>query len=158
MPLSQINKKTILIGRCSHEDVLEYPHYWMEKVIIEAEKLDFKVIDLNNHNFERDKLIRMLKEKQPFMVILCGHGESYSIKGHDNKKVIDFCNEDYLLKNKIVFVISCYTAKELSKSAISKGCKYYIGWDNLLEIPSRTDSIPEQELIDLIFFMLLLLT
>ena len=141
----QINNKIILIGRCSHDDKVKYPYYWMEKVKKEAKKLGFDVIDLKDINFDRNKLISMLKEKQPFMVILCGHGNDSSVFGHNNQKVMELCNEDYLLKNKIVYVISCYTANELSKSARNKGCKHYIGWDILLDIPAKENTTPEKD-------------
>jgi len=141
----QVDSKTILIGRCSHDDRVKYPYYWMEKIIAEAKNLGFNVIDLKNINFEKEKLKKMLKERQPFMVILSGHGHDSFIQGHNNEKVIELCNEDYLFNNKIVYTISCYTSKALSKSARAKGCNYYIGWDNKLVIPARKNTNPAQD-------------
>lgn len=141
----QINKKIILIGRWEDDKDAKYPYFWMEKVIKEAQRLGFEVIDLNNSNFEKTKLTKMLEEKEPFMVILCGHGTPYSIKGHKNKTVIQLCNEDYLFKGKIVYAISCYTGMDLCKSARNKGCKSYIGWTDELSIPTQTSSNPEKD-------------
>ena len=143
---TKINDKVILIGRCSHDSDVEYPHYWMEEVISEARKLDFEVIDLDGKNFRKKTVTKILKEKQPFMVIFCGHGKEYSINGHNNRKVIELCFDDYLLKDKIVFSISCYTGGPLAKSSRNKGCKCYIGWDDRLGITSKSGAEPSVEL------------
>jgi len=141
----EVDSKTILIGRCSHDNIVKYPYYWMEKIITEAKRLNFNVIDLKDINFERKKLKKLLKDKQPFLVILCGHGHKHFIQGHNNKTIVELCNEDYLFKDKIVYAISCYTSKALGKSAKTKGCKNYIGWDNNLEITAMKDTEPEQD-------------
>ncbi len=140
----EVSTKTILIGRCRHDPRVKYPFYWMERVISEARKLGFDVIDLKDDKFDNERLKRLLYTKQPFMVILCGHGDGYSVSGHDDQKVMELCNEDYLLKNKIVYMISCSTFNELGKSARTKGCKCFIGWDIPLAVSVKTND-PEQD-------------
>lgn len=117
----------------------------MERVKFEAKKLGFDVIDIDGVNFQSENIVRILSQKQPFMVILCGHGDKTTIYGHGDKKVIELCIEDEHLENKIVYVLSCKTAESLGKSAINKGCKCYIGWSGSLEFPIRENSSIEDD-------------
>ncbi len=141
----QINDKVVLIGRCSYDELVKYPYYWMESVIHEAQELGYTVLDLKDDKFNRETLLKTIEEQNPFMVILCGHGNTSYILGHNDEKVMRLCKDDHLLKDKIVYAISCYTAEGLSKSARTKGCKSYIGWDTPLDVPTKKDTLPEKD-------------
>lgn len=133
-----IDFNTVLFCRCGYDDVdLRHLNYWLGKMIPEARKLGFNVIDLNEEKFNRERVIDELSEKEPFLVIFCGHGNDGTIFGHNGKKVIRLCNEDRYFEGKVVIAFSCKTAGSLCRSAKSKGCNTYCGWTWKLRIPSR---------------------
>jgi len=123
--------RSILVGRCDHEIRVSYPFHWTQSVISKAKELNFNILDLKNENYVEEKFNSMIQIHNPFFVFCNGHGDEmgYSTQGHNNEVVISANKNDYLLKNKIVYVLSCNTAKCLGHIAFDKGCSY-IGYDD----------------------------
>lgn len=134
------NPKIILIARTikKKNDPTEYIFHWAEIVKNEAELLGLKVIDLQNDNFTGDNLKNMIKEFDPYLIFLNGHGTEYSLKGKDGETdIIVRCQNDHLFKDRIVYALSCDTAKILGKSSYNKGCKCYIGYIGKVVFPNQ---------------------
>lgn len=140
------DRNTILIVRTmSEEDIpTKYIFYWAELIKKEAKLLGLNVVDLKNEDFNEKRIKRLIEEYNPFLIFLNGHGTEYSIKGYDGKTdIIIACKNDHLFKDRIVYALSCGTAKILGKSAYNKGCQCYIGY-------TRDVIFPTQELEDVL--------
>jgi len=134
------NENVILICRMKIKNDIptNYIFSWAEQIKKEAILLGFKVIDLQDENFEENKIRRMIEEHNPFLVFLNSHGTEYSIKGYDKKTdVILRCKNDHLFKDRIVYALSCSTGTILGKSALNKGCKCYIGYKEKVKFPTQ---------------------
>ncbi len=59
-----------------------------------------------------------------------GHGDDNIVTGHKNEPLVIANKNDYLLKNKIVYAISCRSAKNLGREAVEKGALSYTGYDD----------------------------
>lgn len=119
---------TILVGRCNDELNVAFPFYWASRIIEEAEKLEYDIIDLREENYVEEKVKSLIESKSPGIIFLNGHGNEYCTKGHGCMPVIIANKNDILLKDKIVYVLSCKTAKYLGPAACDKGCEAYIGY------------------------------
>jgi len=49
--------------------------------------------------------------------------------------IVTRCKNDHLLKDRIVYALSCHTFSILGHSAKNKGCKCYIGYNNEFRFP-----------------------
>lgn len=140
---------SIIIGRCACDDAVKYPYFWCEEIIKEAEG-KFNVIDLKKGNFTEDKLSRLIKQENPKIIFLNGHGDSFSAMGFNKVPVITAGLNDYLLKGKIAHVISCFTGAFLAQSAIDKGCIGYLGYKHYFYI-WFIENQPEKDIIATMF-------
>lgn len=122
--------QTVLIGRCDDDPTVIFPFHWAEQIKEEAEKLEWDIIDLQKENYTEEKTGRYLEEYAPFFVFFNGHGEAWYTTGHQRKPVLIANKNDFLLKDKIAYVVSCYTAQYLGPLAYDNGCKAYIGYED----------------------------
>ncbi len=139
--------QTIFIGRCNDDPIVAFPFHWAETVKDEAEKLELDIVDLQQENYIEEKTSRNIEEHAPFFVFLNGHGEAWCTTGHERRPILIANKNDFLLKGKIAYVVSCYTAQYLGQVAYDKGCKAYIGYEDdfafvfLNENAPLTDSV-----------------
>lgn len=122
--------KPVLIGRCYYDQYVRFPFHWAEEIKDEAERLSFKVIDLQKENFTEDGIDKSIKEHDPFFIFLNGHGTEWCVRGHNDEPTIQANKNDILLKDKIVYCVSCLTAVYLGPTSFDKGCKAYIGYED----------------------------
>ncbi len=150
------NDKVILIVRTIKKDdhATRYIFSWAESIKIDAELLGWKVIDLQNENFTEEKMKKMVEEFDPSIIFLNGHGTEYSIKGEDGETdVITRCKNDHLFKGRIIYALSCNTAKILGKSSYNKGCKSYIGYTQEIVFPNKEMENPLEDNVSESFMM-----
>ena len=88
------------------------------------------IIDLQQENYIEEKTRKGIEEQAPFLVFLNGHGEAWCSTGHRRRPVLIANKNDFLLKGKIAYVVSCYTAQYLGQVAYDKGCRAYIGYED----------------------------
>ena len=150
------NKKVILIVRTikENDDATRYIFDWAGIVKERAELLGLDVIDLQDDNFTEENMRKMIKTLDPYIIFLNGHGTEYSLKGKDGETdIIIRCKNDHLFKDRIVYALSCYTAKILGKSALNKGCKSYIGYTKKIIFPHQGLSNPIKDYLSESFMM-----
>ncbi len=133
------NENVVLICRMKIKgDVsTNYVFSWAEQIKMEAEAFGFKVLDLQDKNFEESCVEKMIKLYDPFLIFFSGHGRDYSLLGCDNTDVIIRCKNDHLFQNRIVYALSCYAGSILGKSSFSKGCKCFIGYGDQVLFPTK---------------------
>lgn len=122
--------QTIFIGRCDDDYDVLFPFHWANRIREEAEKLELDIIDLQKEKYTEEKTTKLVEEHNPFFLFLNGHGAAWCSKGHQSIPVLIANKNDFLLKGKIVYVVSCYTAQYLGQVACDKGCRAYIGYED----------------------------
>jgi len=108
--------------------ITTYLYYWSSFIIKTAKEKNFKVLDLNGKKANKKMLESYIDEHQPQYIHFNGHGSENLIAGFDNKILVEVDDNDYKLKNKIVYALSCDSAKLLGKQLINKGTRSYIGY------------------------------
>lgn len=118
----------ILITRPRHDDTTEYLFAWTKPIINFAERKGIKVLNLKGKKANRDTVESFLKSKNPRVVFFNGHGNDYTIFGHNNEIIIQSNRNEGLLKDKITYARVCQAGKKLGKDIIKSGDGTFIGY------------------------------
>ena len=119
---------TLLITRPRYETTTHYLFFWSKKIIETAVAKSFKVIDLKENRANKKELTSIIIKTKPDLVILNGHGDSDLITGQNDEVLIKVGENEELLAGKIVYALSCKTARSLGPKSVAKGTKCYIGY------------------------------
>ncbi len=120
--------KQLLITRPNHDTITHYLCEWSKMIIDLAEKKRYKVHDLKSSNANSYNTILRLDKKKYDFVIFNGHGSSTKVAGHLDETIIESGKNHELLKDKIVYCLSCSSAKILGKVCVKDGTKAFIGY------------------------------
>ena len=132
----------ILISSPSDDTPKRYAQYFLRRYADSASKQGHRVLFLSKpllYNFEN-----AVKKYNPDLVIVNGHGGSKGVTGLDahvilgtktydkelRTKIIDENPE--LMKGRIVYLISCFSGKELAQSLIDHGATAVAGYRSAL--------------------------
>ncbi len=121
---------TILFTRPEHDPTTHYLSNWSKESIVLAESKGIKVLDLNREKAIKSEVENRLTKFSPDLVILNGHGNENMVTGHKNEPLLIVGGNEKLLKNKIIYAISCRSAKNLGPKSISAGAINYTGYDD----------------------------
>jgi len=121
--------KTLFITRPEHDDTTHYLSKWGAKTIEFALTKGINVLDLPQGRASKKEVESMLKKQNPSLVLFNGHGSTDTITGHHNEPIITI-NNSSILKNKIIYALSCCSAKRLGVNCVAQGAKTYIGYDD----------------------------
>ena len=69
-----------------------------------------------------------MSKKIPDVILFNGHGSPTKIYGFNNEVLVESEVNDSLLKDKIVYAVSCSSASLLGQTAVKKGAKSFIGY------------------------------
>ena len=119
---------TLLITRPRYDEATNYLYYWAGQVIKEAEERKFKVIDLNEEKANLRDFSGRIKKVDPDLIFLNGHGSPDTVMGHNNEILVSIDKNESLLNDKIIYALSCSSAKKLGQSSVKKGAKSFIGY------------------------------
>lgn len=120
--------QAIAITRPFYDDTTSYLHRWNLEVVKHARNKSNSVVDLDKKRANRKELESVIKKLNPEIVIFNGHGKEDTIFGQDNEVLIKVGENEYILKNSIVFSLSCSSAKVLGPASIKAGARAYIGY------------------------------
>ena len=118
----------IIITRPEHDPATRYLSCWSGLIIKAANKNNIEVTDLHQEKAAKKELEGRLRKINPTLVILNGHGSEECIYGHDNEELINLNNNNDLLKGRVIYAVSCNSAKKLGKACADKNTAY-IGYD-----------------------------
>ena len=122
--------KTYLLTRPEHDDTTYYLSQWSKITIQFAKNKGIRVIDLHRERAERGEVESILNKLSPKLVVFNGHGNEKAIGGHDNKPIIIAGKNENLLKSKIIYSISCKSAKILGLKSIEAGAINFTGYND----------------------------
>src|SRR3989338_9661118 len=118
----------LLITRPEHDPGTRYLSRWSERVIEEAQKRNFDVIDLHKEKATRKEFEGRVKKIQPEFILINGHGSENSVTGHDNEVLVQHGDNEALLHNRITYAVSCDSAAVLGTECVKKGKTTFLGY------------------------------
>jgi hypothetical protein len=123
--------KTMLITRPKHDNLTYYLNVWMGEAKTFAEKQGITVIDLEGENANKIKFESYVtKGPNINFIVFNGHGNEETVTGHNNEDIVHAGVNEKLLANKIIYSISCASAKILGLKSVENGAVTYIGYNN----------------------------
>lgn len=120
--------KNVLVTRPEYDYTTRYISAWSEKVIIFAESKGNLVLDLFQKRATKKEFESIVHKKNPSFVIINGHGNDKLICGQDGNVLIEAGVNDDILKSRVVYALSCRSAKILGSKSIRSGALAYIGY------------------------------
>lgn len=117
-----------LVTRPAHDDTTFYLFKWSEILVKFAKAKGITILDLKKERVIRKNVETMINSESPDLVMFNGHGSASTIHGHRDEILIEKGKNDKILKNKIVYALSCNTASALGKNCVKEGTKAYIGY------------------------------
>jgi len=121
---------TYLITRPEHDDTTHYLSSWGKETIKVAESQGVRVLDLHGERANKKEFESKIKKLSPKLVMFNGHGDSDLVTGHKNQELIKAGVNEGLLKAKIVYALSCKSAKVLGPASIQAGALSYTGYED----------------------------
>lgn len=121
---------TYLITRPEHDDTTHFLSAWSEKTIKLAEENDAKIFDLPRERANKKEFESKIKKFSPNLVMLNGHGDDDIVMGHKNEILIKAGMNENVLKGKIVYALSCRSAKVLGPKSVNAGALNYTGYED----------------------------
>lgn len=119
-----------LITRPEHDDTTHYLSYWSRENIGIAESNGFKVIDLHREKAKKEEFENKVRNLNPKLIMLNGHGSEDSVTGHKNQVLVKAGENEDLLKDRVVYALSCKSAKVLGPKSIQAGALNYTGFED----------------------------
>ena len=119
-----------LISRPNYDNTTFYLFKWSEKCLQIADEKGIEYTDLNSERANRKNVEKVLKTKNPNLVLFNGHGSNDRIYGNKQETLIEAGINDVLLRGKVVHSISCSSAKELGPKCINSGTISFIGYED----------------------------
>ncbi len=120
----------LLFTRPEHDNTTHYLSNWSKESIQFAESKGFKVLDLNREKANLREVENRLTKFSPRLVVLNGHGNEDMVTGNKNEPLIVAGKNERLLKDKIVYALSCRSAKSLGPKSVAAGAINYAGYED----------------------------
>jgi len=120
----------VLLIRTCHDknDASYYSYQWAETIKQAFLKQNINLQELAKNDAIQSQVINALADSEIKLIIFYGHGDEDCFIGQDEKPLIDLTNLA-ILTGKQVYVVACYTAKQLGKQAAGI-VDWYLGYDN----------------------------
>lgn len=122
--------KELLITRPEHDDTTHYLSNWSKQAIGIAQSKGVKIFDLHRKRASKTDVISILSKMEPGLVIFNGHGSDNLVAGWNDEPLVLAGENEPLLREKIVYAVSCSSAKKLGPKSVDSGARTYIGYDD----------------------------
>ena len=141
--------KTILVTQPEYDYTTRYISAWAEKIIQYAKNKGNKIIALKKVRASKNVFEGIVNKINPSFIFFNGHGNDNTVTGQDNEPIITNADNLEFLKKKIIYALSCRSAKTLGPYCVKNGIKTYIGYtDDFIFVFDRTKRTnPKQDKI-----------
>ena len=102
--------QAVVITRPFYDLTTSYLHRWSLDVVTQVRDGSSSVVDLEGKRANRKELESVIKKLKPEVIILNGHGAADLMLGQDHKVLLKVGENEYILKDSNVFVLSCSSA------------------------------------------------
>ncbi len=118
-----------LITRPNHDKVTCYLFAWSKNILIEEYPQNIQFLKVEEKDVTKTNVESYLKKQNPRVVLFNGHGNDSLICGFKDQPIIESGKNEELLKDKIVYSLSCSSAKKLGVDAVDKGAETFVGYE-----------------------------
>ncbi|MCX6792299.1 MAG: hypothetical protein NT149_04655 [Candidatus Gottesmanbacteria bacterium] len=120
--------KSLLVTRPNYDSATHYLYRWTEPVIAEAKRKHIPVYDLKEDKATKKTFLSYVQSKHPGFLFLNGHGDAFSVGGHDDEVILDKKIDTGALLDCIMYARSCDSGKVLGNTLVGRGVLAFIGY------------------------------
>jgi len=110
------------------ESATIFGYWWLSQAIPQAVDRGFTVSALKMDDAVRAKFDKQVLLSDPELVHGVGHGNESVFTGQNLDILLESCVNDDSMAGRIVYLLSCMTARRLGATMVSKGAKAYMGY------------------------------
>ncbi|MFW6283179.1 MAG: hypothetical protein ACOC1P_03970 [Minisyncoccales bacterium] len=113
-------ENSVLITLPQSDSVTEYLTAFSKEILDNSEKRNIKSTCLRREKATKENFEKSIRGSHK-LVVFNGHGNTQCIMGHHNKEIIKKGKNEILLKDKITYARSCWSASNLGESIVKQG-------------------------------------
>lgn len=121
-------KNCFLITTPEYDDTVAYCSAWSREVIEFANSKGLAVIEMNRGQATKKELEKRIAKHEPGFVMFNGHGDKESVWGNNNEVLVKSGENEGLLKERIVYALTCSSLQTLGETSTRNGALAYIGY------------------------------
>jgi len=125
-----MNDEKMFITRPNYDDTTSYLFHWSENIIEFAENKNINFIDFKGERVNKKDVEKLIVKQNPKLIVFNGHGSDDAIYGHNDETLIKTGENEKILKSKIVYSVTCNSAKKLGPETVKSGIRTFIGYEN----------------------------
>lgn len=118
----------LLLTRPDHDYATRYLSIWAEKFFNLAKDKGYSIIDLFRERANHKEIESVFHKRNPCFVIINGHGDDKFVAGYENEPLLIAKINSFLLQGKIIYAISCRSARILGEEVGQYENTAYIGY------------------------------
>lgn len=119
----------VLFSRPNDDITLSYLFYYSKELVSESNNLGYKTINKEGKEANKEIIISVIKKQNPELIMFNGHGSPTEICGDNEEVIISVEENPEILKDSIVYSLSCSSAFKLGPKSIENGAISFIGYD-----------------------------
>ena len=148
-----MEQNSLLVTRPNYDITTRIISAFAEEVLEFANSKGTKVFDLANTDANKAKFESMIKKHNPRMVFINGHGSETLVTGQDQEVLLEVGINEGIMKDKIIYALSCRAASILGPESVKAGAKAYIGYkdDFIFQYSVEKMSRPKEDKTAAIF-------
>ena len=123
-----MNKFTILITQPNFDKTTRYVSVWSEEVEGFSNSRGHKTITLKGKRANKEEFESVVQKIEPQLIMFNGHGNDNQIDGQGNEILLESESDQSIMRDRIIYALSCSAAKFLGHICIDKGTKVFIGY------------------------------
>lgn len=123
-----MGSKCFLLTTPEHDDTTTYCSKWSNEIIETAKDKSFEIINLDREKANRTNFESRINKNNPVFVMFNGHGSPTVIRGHDDKIILKYGDNEKLVKDRVVYARSCDSASKLGVGCRDNGVTAFIGY------------------------------
>lgn len=123
-----MNKLTVLITQPDFDKTTRYVSVWSEEVEEFSNSRGHKTITLKGKRANKAEFESIIQKTEPQLIMFNGHGNDNQIYGQDDEILLETESSDSVVNDKLIYALSCSSAKSLGGICIKKGAKVFIGY------------------------------
>lgn len=122
--------RIIIVTNPAYDTVTEYLSSWSDEIIASISSIppNTEIFELKKGDVTKEKLTRLVEEKNPHLILFNGHGSDKLIGGFKSNILVTCNDNENLLNGKIVYSLTCDSGKELGHNCIAIGTRSFIGY------------------------------
>lgn len=130
----------VLFSRPADDVTLNYLYYYSKELVNLSISLNHKTINKEKEESNKNTILSLIKKQKPILIIFNGHGSPEVICGHRKEIIIHSKENPEVLRNSIIYALSCSSAAILGPKAVEKGAICFIGYESDFALGKDPDS------------------